>query len=208
MDAANPTPPPNRDAPESPHDTESPALDQSDLSHDEVYDILANRRRRFVIHALKRNEEPPDVSQLSRYVTAWEMGVDPEEVPYEERHNVHSTLRRVHLPKLTENDVVTVDENDVVRPAPALEDIDVYVEVLRGKEIPWSLYYVGIAVLSLAMLLAVRVGVPGFAALSVVDIGIFVVTAFGVSSLAHHAIGRRMRLGNTEKPPESRRRRY
>ena len=208
MDAANRTTPPNRDAPESPHDTESPALDRPDLSHDEVYEILANRRRRFVIHALKRNEEPPDVSQLSRYVTAWELGIDPEEVPYEERHNVHSTLRRVHLPKLTENDVVTVDENDVVRPAPALEDIDVYVEVLRGKEIPWSLYYVGIAVLSLAMLLAVRVGVLGFAALSVVDVGVFAVTAFGVSSLAHHVIGRRMRLGNTEKPPEARRRRH
>ncbi|EMA59403.1 hypothetical protein C470_11017 [Halorubrum distributum JCM 13561] len=180
----------------------------SDLSHEEVFEILANRRRRFVIHALKRANDPPDVSELSRYVTAWEMGVDPEDVPYEERHNVHSTLRRVHLPKLTEADVVTVDEEDVVRPAPALEDLDVYVEVLRGKEIPWSLYYLGLAVLAGALLLAVRVGSPGFAALSFVDVGIFVATAFGISSVAHHAIGRRMRLGNTEKPPEVRRRRY
>ncbi|OYR62412.1 transcriptional regulator [Halorubrum sp. E3] len=180
----------------------------SDLSHEEVFEILANRRRRFVIHALKRANDPPDVSELSRYVTAWEMGVDPEDVPYEERHNVHSTLRRVHLPKLTEANVVTVDEDDVVRPAPALKDLDIYVEVLRGREIPWSLYYLGLAVLAGALLLAVRVGSPGFAALSFVDVGIFVATAFGISSVAHHAIGRRMRLGNTEKPPEVRRRRY
>ena len=194
MTVANPSDPSARNAP--------------DLSHEEVFEILANRRRRFVIHALKRADDPPDVSELSRYVTAWEMGVDPEEVPYEERHNVHSTLRRVHLPKLTEADVVTVDEEDVVRPAPALKDLDIYVEVLRGREIPWSLYYLGLAVLAGALLLAVRAGVPGFAALSFVDVGIFVATAFGISSTAHHVIGRRMRLGNTEKPPEARRRRY
>lgn len=194
MTVANPSDPSARNAP--------------DLSHEEVFEILANRRRRFVIHALKRADDPPDVSELSRYVTAWEMGVDPEDVPYEERHNVHSTLRRVHLPKLTEADVVTVDEEDVVRPAPALKDLDIYVEVLRGREIPWSLYYLGLAVLGGALLVAVRVGVPGFAALSFVDVGIFVATAFGISSAAHHAIGRRMRLGNTEKPPEARRRRY
>jgi len=208
MNAANRANPPNRDGPQSPPDEESPALDPPDLSHEEVFEILANRRRRFVIHALKRADDPPDVSELSRYVTAWELGVDPEEVPYEKRHNVHSTLRRVHLPKLTEADVVTVDEEDVVRPAPALEDLDIYVEVLRGREIPWSLYYLGLAVLAGALLVAVRVGVPGFAALSFVDVGIFVATAFGISSAAHHAIGRRMRLGNTEKPPEARRRRY
>lgn len=186
--------------------TDSSARNAPDLTHDEVFEILANRRRRFVIHAVKRADEPPDVSELSRHVTAWEMGVEPEAVPYEERHNVYSTLRRVHLPKLTDADVVTVDEDDVVRPAPALADLDVYVEVLRGREIPWSLYYVGLAVLAAALLLAVGVGVPALAALSAVDVGVFAATAFGVSSLAHHAIGSRMRLGNTERPPEARRR--
>jgi len=179
-----------------------------ELSHEDIFDILGNRRRRYVIHALKGADEPPDVSELSRYVTAWEMGIEPEKVPYEERHNVHSTLRRVHLPKLTETNVVTIDENDVVRPAPALEDLDIYVEVLHGREIPWSLYYLGLAVFSALLLLAVHVGVPGIAALSFIDVGIFVATAFGVSSVAHHAIGKRMRLGTTERPPEARRRRY
>jgi DNA-binding transcriptional ArsR family regulator len=186
--------------------TDSAARTAPDLSHEEVFEILANRRRRFVIHALKRADEPPDVSELSRHVTAWELGVEPEAVPYEERHNVYSTLRRVHLPKLREADVVTVDEDDVVRPAPALADLDVYVEVLQGREIPWSLYYVGLAVLVGALLLAVGVGVPGAAALSPVAVGAFTATAFGVSAVAHHAIGRRMRLGSTEKPPEARRR--
>ena len=41
-----------------------------DLSEDDVYEMLSNRRRRFVIHALKRAEEPVDVSELSTHVTA------------------------------------------------------------------------------------------------------------------------------------------
>lgn len=186
--------------------TDSGPKTGEELSEEDVFEVLSNRRRRFVIHALKRAEDPPDVSELSRYVTAWELGMEPEEVPYEERHNVHSTLRRTHLPKLTEKNVVTVDDDDVVRPAPALDNLDIYVEVLRSKEIPWSHYYLGLAALSLLLLAAVQVGLPAFGALSPLAVSVFAVTAFGVSAAVHYVIGRRMVLGNTEKPPEVRRR--
>ena len=181
-----------------------------DLSEEEIFDVLSNRRRRFVIHALKRarerKEEPLDVSELSTQVTAWELDVDPEEVSYDDRRNVHSTLRRTHLPKLEANHVVTVDEEtDEVRATEILADLEIYVEVLRGKEIPWSLYYVGLAAVIASVFLAVYAGVPGFATLSALNVSVFAVTAFGVSSIVHHAIGRHARLGRHEKPPELRR---
>ncbi|MDZ5812342.1 transcriptional regulator [Halorubrum sp. AD140] len=176
-----------------------------ELSEDDVFEVLSNRRRRFVIHALKRAEEPVEVSELSRYVTAWERDVDPEMVRYQERRNVYSTLQRTHLPKLEEKNVVTVDsETNLVEPTPELANLDIYVEVLDSKEIPWSLYYVGLAGLAVSLLLAVATDTPGFVGLEPLDVGAFTATAFGISSLAHHAIGRRMRLGNTEKPPELR----
>lgn len=176
------------------------------IADKDVFEVLSNRRRRFVIHALKRADDPPDVSELSRYVTAWELDIDPEDVPYENRHNVHSTLKRTHLPKLQENGIVTVDEDDVVRPAPGLKEIEVYVEVLRGREVPWSLYYIGLSVLSVGLLAAVVVGVPGFATLSPINVGVFAATSFAISAAVHHVVGRRMQLGNTEKPPAARRR--
>jgi DNA-binding transcriptional ArsR family regulator len=176
-----------------------------ELSEDEIFEVLSNRRRRFVIHALKRRTEPLEVSELSTHVTAWEVGVDPEEVTYEDRRNVYSTLQRTHLPKLVEKNVVTLDEEEnLVRATPALENLDIYVEVLGSREIPWSLYYVGLAGVAVSLLLAVVTGTPGFTALAPIDVGIFTVTAFGVSSIVHHIIGRRTRLGNTEKPPELR----
>lgn len=178
-----------------------------ELSEDEIFEVLSNRRRRFVIHALKRTAEPIEVSELSTHVTAWEVGVDPDEVTYEDRRNVYSTLQRTHLPKLAEKNVVTLDEEaNLVRATPALENLDIYVEVLGSKEIPWSLYYVGLAGVSVSLLLAVATGTPGFAALAPQDVGIFTITAFGVSSIVHHVVGRRTRLGNTEQPPELRKR--
>ncbi|EMA65838.1 DUF7344 domain-containing protein [Halorubrum kocurii] len=179
--------------------------DGGELSEEEVFEVLSNRRRRFVIHALKRAEGPVDVSELSAHVTAWERDIDPEEVRYEDRRNVYSTLQRTHLPKLEEKNVVTIDEEaNVVEPTTELESLDIYVEVLRSREIPWSLYYVGLAGVAVSLLLAVATGTPGFTGFEALDVGMFTATAFGISSVAHHVIGRRARLGNTEKPPELR----
>ena len=177
------------------------------LSEDDVFEMLSNRRRRFVIHALKHAEGPVDISELSTDVTAWELDIEPADVTYDDRRNVYSTLKRTHLPKLAENDVVTVDEEThLVEPTPALEDLDVYVEVLGSREIPWSLYYLGLAGVAAALLLAIVSGTVVFGALDVLDVGVFVTTAFGVSSAVQYLVGRRTRLGSTERPPELRKR--
>ena len=174
-----------------------------ELSEDEVFEILSNRRRRFVIHALKRAEGPIEVSELSTHVTAWEHDIDPTDVKYEDRRNVYSTLQRTHLPKLEEVNVVTVDdEANLVEPTPELESLDIYVEVLRSREIPWSLYYVGLAGVAVSLLAAVATGTPGFAGLGAIDVGVFTATAFGISAAAHRVVGRRARLGNSDEPPE------
>ncbi|WP_149784116.1 DUF7344 domain-containing protein [Halorubrum aquaticum] len=175
----------------------------NELSEDDIYGVLSNRRRRFVIHALKRKQGPVDISELSAHITAWETGKDPDEVEYEDHRSVYSTLKRTHLPNLEENNIVTIDkEENVVRPTPQLESLDIYVEAVSSKEIPWSLYYVGLAGVALTLLLAVTVEAPIFGALKPLEVGIFTVTAFGISSVVHHIIGLRTRLGNREKPPE------
>ena len=176
-----------------------------DLSEDDIFDVLSNRRRRFVIHALKREDRPLEVAELSTYVTAWEHGMDPDHVKYEDRRNVHSTLTRTHLPKLEENDVIIYDtEASVVEPTPTLNDLDIYIEVLQGREIPWSQYYVGLAGIAVALLIAIQTGVPGLAAFEPLAVSVFTVTAFAVSATIHYHYGERARLGADAKPPEVR----
>ncbi|TKX48030.1 transcriptional regulator [Halorubrum sp. SD690R] len=177
------------------------------LPEETIFKLLANRRHRFAIHALKRTGGPMDVADLSTRVTAWECGIDPETIDHDDRRNLHTVLTRTHLPKLDECDVVEYDdEAKLVEPTPALDDLDVYIEVLRGREIPWSLYYVGLAVLAGLVQVAVAVGVPGFAALDAT--AAFVVTLFAVSALLHYYYDEGARLGNLEKPPELREREW
>lgn len=78
--------------------------------------------------------------------------------------------------------------------------------MLRGREIPWSQYYLGLAGLAGAALLAVQTGVPGFAAIEPLAVSVFTVTVFAVSALAHYYYCERARLGKKEKPPELRKR--
>lgn len=176
---------------------------EDELSEDKIYDVLSNRRRRFVIHALKRKQGPVDISELSEHIAAWETGRGPDDVEYEDHRSVYSTLKRTHLPNLEKNNIVTVDEEEsVVHPTPQLEDLDIYVEAVSSKEIPWSLYYVGLAGVAVSLLLAVTVDAPVVGAIEPVGVGIFTATAFGMSAIVHHIVGRRTRLGTKEKPPE------
>ena len=186
--------------------TRSKTPDES-LSQETIFDVLSNRRRRFTIHALKHADDAMRVKQISERVAAWEHGIDLDAVSYDQRRNIHSTLKRTHLPMLEANGVIEYDaEANLVEPTAALSDLDIYVEVLRGREIPWSQYYLGLAALSGAALLAVAVGVPGFAALGPLSVAVFTVTVFLVSAVAHYYYGEHARLGNQAKPPELRKR--
>ncbi|OYR52209.1 transcriptional regulator, partial [Halorubrum sp. E3] len=49
--------------------TNESARNGGELSEEEIFEVLSNRRRRFVIHALKRAEGPLEVSELSTHVT-------------------------------------------------------------------------------------------------------------------------------------------
>lgn len=178
---------------------------ETELTQEEVFNVLSNRRRRYVIHALKREEAPMEVSDLATRVTAWELGKDPEDVVYEDRRNVHSTLTRTHLPTLEEKNIIHLnEETNVVEPTAVLDDLDIYVEVLRNKEIPWSTYYVGLSAVAGALLLAVHTEAAWFGAVSSIDVAVFTVTAFIVSAAVHQYYGRHTRLGREDKPPEAR----
>lgn len=175
------------------------------ISEDTIYEALSNRRRRYAIHAIKREECPLDAAELSTYVTAWEQGIEPDEVEYADRKSVYGALTRTHLPKLDDAGLIKYDsEAKRIEPTDAFNDVEVYMEVLKGREIPWNQYYLGLSGLAVVLLLAVQVGVPGFAAIEPITVGVLVATTFAVSALAHHYYDKRGRLGADTKPPEAR----
>lgn len=172
------------------------------LTEDELFELLSNERRRHVLHALMREEEGLEIGPLSQEIAAWEDGVEYEHVTSSDRKRVYTALQQSHLPKMDKAGVLEFDrDRGTVEATPALEDVEIYMDVVRGREIPWSDYYLGLTAVATALLAVTAAGLPPFTMLPWTAWGAFVVAAFGVSALAHRYYARRNRLGIREDPP-------
>ena len=192
------TNPQSVDAPSASEPTEPDGIDRDELFH-----ILRNQRRRFALHHLKHEAESVDVGDLATQVAAWENEVSVEEVTSKQRRRVYNALQQTHVPELEDTGVVEVERREVELTDRA-DELDIYLEVVPGADIPWSEYYLALGGVSLAVLVAVGLGVGPFAALSGVGVGIFAVVAFLVSALANHYYQHESLLGGHERPPELR----
>ena len=73
---------------------------------DGLSSVLADRRRRFVLFELSEHDEGLSVSTLVDRTVEWERLSASDEV---DRTSVSESLRRVHIPKLVEADIVALD---------------------------------------------------------------------------------------------------
>lgn len=75
-----------------------------------VFDVLSDRRRRAALHALRRSEAPVSIATLAERIVAAERerDIDPPDAAFE---RVYVGLVHVHLPRLEEASLVTVDRD-------------------------------------------------------------------------------------------------
>lgn len=88
----------------------------------DVLEALGNRRRRELIRRLaavdERDSEPElELGEVAEYIAALENGISPKKVTADQRKNVYVGLYQSHLPTLERLDVVTVDGQNIIRPA-------------------------------------------------------------------------------------------
>jgi hypothetical protein len=178
----------------------------SALSRNEVFDILSNQRRRHALHFLKqRNDGEAELRELSTQVAAWENGKPAEGVTSDERRRVYTSLQQFHLPKLDRNGIVEYDDRrGSVELAGEATDLDVYLDVVEGSDVPWSHYYLGLSGLSLALFGVVSIGIYPFTLVPAPAWGVFVALVFAASALVHAYYDRRMHLGTKGPPPDLR----
>ena len=180
---------------------ESP--EPSEPTEDEVFDVLSSRRRRYALHMIKGRDEAVELGDVAEQVAAWEYGEDVADVSYDERKRVYTALQQSHLPKMDDAGVVSFDKNrGVVEPTPALDDMRVYMDVVKGREIPWSEYYLGLSGVAATLLGAVALNAWPFAMLPDLAWGAAAVAAFAVSAVVHRYYARRTALGRGSTPAE------
>jgi len=174
------------------------------ISHDDCFDLLSNHRRRYTLHYLEQNGEEAQLGELSETIAAWENEVTQSEISYDERKRVYTSLQQVHLPRMDEMGVVEFDDRQgVVRTGPVAKELDIYLEVVGEDDVPWSVFYLALAVVNAGVLGAVALGAPGTGFIPAIGWALFCVTSFFVASLAHIYFTRtEMRLGEGERPPE------
>lgn len=165
---------------------------------DELFDIIANQRRRLALQIVQQVNRI-ELGTLAERVAAWEDEIDVQEVTSAKRKNVYTALQQTHLPKMDRVGIIEFDDREgVVKATPALEEVDVHVEIVRGKDIPWSEYYLGLSLVALATLVTAWGGFWPLASVSTFSWGVFFVVAFLFSAGVHYLTDRK--LDDTEQP--------
>ncbi|RAW44540.1 hypothetical protein DQW50_13880 [Halorubrum sp. 48-1-W] len=176
-----------------------------DITDDELYEVLANQRRRFAVHLLKREEQTMEIGEMAEQIAAWENDVDMAEITGSDRKRVYTALQQSHLPKMDRAGVVEFNKDrGVIEPTEALRNVDLYMDVVEGKEIPWSEYYLGLSGVALALVAAVWVGAWPFTLLPPLAWALAIVVSFMFSAAAHKYYTEEMKVGELEEPPELR----
>jgi hypothetical protein len=159
---------------------------RADISADAVYEILANRRRRYVISYLQRRDETVTLGTLAEEVAAWETETAPNLVGAKDRKLRYTALQQRHLPRMDDAGLVTFDARaGTVTPTDTLAEIDVGATVARDSECPWGQYYLGLATANAVGLVAVWAAVPAPTVLPSLVWGGLPAAALLVSAVAH-----------------------
>jgi len=166
------------------------------ISEDELFDVLSNRRRRLAITLLRREDAPVELGRMADEIAARENDVPVEEVSAAQRKRVYTALQQTHLPRMDRAGLVAFDrEVSVVEPASGLSSIELYPDVVSGRDVAWSEYYLALSAVGVALLVGARLGVGPLSLLPDFAWATFVVVAFGFSSLAHRYYARRIPVG-------------
>ena len=173
------------------------------LSRDEMFEMLSNRRRRYILHYLHDTEGSATLSDLAEQVAAWENDTRIRDISASERKTVYTSLQQFHLPKMDETGAVEFDQRagEVVI-TDAARELDVYLEVVDRYDIPWSFYYIGFSAIGTILVTLSWLGVAPFAVIPDMGWTVFLLAALLVSSASHYVLTRRMRVGAGEAPPE------
>jgi hypothetical protein len=170
----------------------------------DIYQVLSHDRRRYVIHHLLQQEDNTATKyELSKQIAAWENGVAVSNVTSSQRKRVYIALHQNHLPLMADRDVVKYsDSGDQVVLADGVEDIDLYLDVVRGKDIPWSQFYIGLGVTGSAAATAGWAGLLPFSLLAGHGWAIVVGLAMTITGSVHSYVTHKRQFGECGPPPE------
>jgi hypothetical protein len=176
-----------------------------DLSKNEIFGILRNERRRYLLHYLKTYDAPVEIGDLATRIAAWEYDEPVEAVTSEERKRVYTTLQQTHLPKMHEAEIVEYDrDRGLVDRTEHTDDLNVYLEIVDRNEFPWREYYLAFGAVMLGLTAALWAEVPLLTDVSTLAWMALSAGVLVVSAALHVYVERGMQLGDEDLPDDLR----
>lgn len=134
---------------------------RNSLSETTIHSILQNQRRRYVLEYLRSEEQQTSIRDVVDWITEREADESPP--PTGLRDSVYVSLHQTHLPTLDEAGVIDYDRNrKTISRREAARSVDLYMDVTTKYGLPWAAHYLGLVGLSLVVVVAAAIGVPGF----------------------------------------------
>ena len=185
------------------HKPDSGSIDTEQVTRDDIYEMLGNQRRRYALHYLERHHpDAVEVREVSDHVAAWENAKQPAALSRAERKRVQTALHQFHLPKLDEAGLVEYDEQRrEVSLTGEASDLRVFLDVVPGPDVPWSVVYLGLVTVSGLVLLGATLGAPLLASLTGQSWSLLLLVSIGITAIAHTYVNMRMQLGRGDEPP-------
>ena len=185
----------------SPNRTDAPP---TAITTDDLFKTLSNRRRRYVLHYLKQHIDSEDVPirTLAEHVAAWENDIASSSVSSKQRKRVYTALHQTHLPQMDRVGIIDYDASrGTVTIADSLERFDIYFELTRADDLPWSRVYLGVGGVTTALMVGVWLSVwPFTTVLPIVYASVF--AALFVALGGYHTLQERQGYLGTGTPPE------
>lgn len=188
--------------------TASPTTDSSDgldLTRDEIFEVLSNRRRRYAFHYLRQYEgEAVPVGEIAEQIAAWETDKPRDLLTAAERKRVKTALHQFHFPKMDDLRFIEYDSRrGEVRLRDDISDVEIYLDIVPGIDIPWGTYYLLLSSVNAVLLLGIWFDAPVVGAFPVLSWATFFVVVYAVSAIVHAYWNHcQTRFGVDERPPE------
>jgi hypothetical protein len=160
-------------------------------SKDLLFDLLRNRRRRYVLQYLETHAGVVRLSDLADALAEWELEDGDACVTHRERKRAYVSLYQTHLPKLDDADIIDYNQpRGTIELGPGYQYVQEYLHHSHAGTLLWDRLYlsggfVTISALGLAQFTA-------FPFVAVPDVGWFVLVLFVFGSIVcAHSIAAR-----------------
>lgn len=160
------------------------------LPLDQVFEIVKNQRRRYVLRYLNAVDGEVSLSDLAEQIAAWENDKEIRKITSSERKRVYVGLYQCHLPKMAGMDVITYNKaRGIIGRGENADAVEPYLHVNEPTlESYWGKHYTGVWTLCAGLLLVAVLFQP-FSGVPLVETAAALTTALtAVAVVIFHAL--------------------